>query len=66
MGPVVQRWVSAITLGKNLICCFSLCISASLFISKLQRKKLPLNQTRFLKKYFQIYKEAQWEVCFES
>jgi hypothetical protein len=25
------------TLGSNLTCCFSLCISASLFISKLQK-----------------------------
>jgi hypothetical protein len=27
-------------------------------MSKLQRRKLLLTQTRFLKKYFQIYKEA--------
>jgi hypothetical protein len=35
-----------------------LCISAPLFISKLQRSRLPLIQTRFLKKKFHIYKQA--------
>jgi hypothetical protein len=29
----------ALSLGYNLNCCFSLCISARLFISKLQRSK---------------------------
>ena len=52
MGPVVQRWVI------NLTCCFSLSIFARLFISKLQRSKLLSIQTRSLKKYFQIYRQA--------
>jgi hypothetical protein len=47
-----------LTLGSNLTCCLSLCISARLFISKLQRRKLLLIQTRSLREYFQIYKET--------
>ena len=37
--------------------CSSLCISARLFISKLQRSKTPI-QTRSLKKNFQIYRQV--------
>jgi hypothetical protein len=58
MGPVVQSWISDNTRLKFTTCCFSLCISASLFISKLQRTQLQLIQTRFLKTYFQMYKQA--------
>ena len=41
---------------------FSLCISACPFISKLQRRKLPLIQTWVLKKYFWIHKQARQAV----
>jgi hypothetical protein len=41
LGPVVQRWVSANPgLKFNLLLYSSLCISARLFISKLERRKL--------------------------
>ena len=56
-GPVVQSWISA-NPGLNLTCCFSLCISAHLFVSKLQRRKLSFVQTIFLKKYFQVHSQA--------
>jgi hypothetical protein len=46
------------TLGKNLASCFSFCISARLFISKRQRRKHLLIRKRFVKKYFQVYKQA--------
>ena len=42
----------------NLTHCFSLCISARPFVSKLQKRKLLLVWTRFLKKYFQVYKQT--------
>ena len=43
----------------GLTCCFSLCISARLFISKLQRSKLLSTRTRSLNKSdFQIYRQA--------
>jgi hypothetical protein len=50
LGPVVQ----------NLICCFSFHISARLFISKLQRRKPLLIQTRSLNNYIfpNLYKQA--------
>ncbi len=47
----------ALTLVNNLTH-FSLCISAQQFISKHQRRKLLLIQTRFVKKFFQVYKRA--------
>jgi hypothetical protein len=34
-------------------------------VSKLQKRKLSLVYTIFLKKYFQIYWTSCWEVCFE-
>jgi hypothetical protein len=37
-----------------------------LFISKLQRRKLSLIQTRSLKKYFQIYKQAVGKFALNS
>ena len=54
----------ALILGKNLTLCFSLCISARPFISKLQKSKLLLIRTRFLKKYFQVYKQAVRKYTF--
>jgi hypothetical protein len=48
----------ALTLPSHLTCCFSLCISARLFISKLQKIRLLMIHTRFLKKYFQVYTQA--------
>jgi hypothetical protein len=44
----------ALTIGLNLTCCFSLCISARLFISNFKEE----NSYWFLKNYFQIYKQA--------
>jgi hypothetical protein len=49
-GPVVQRWVSA-NPGLNKFI-------SKLFISKLQGSNLLSIQTRTLKKYFQIYRQA--------
>jgi hypothetical protein len=62
LGLVVQSWTSANPgLNNSKICCFSLCNSAHLKYlntQKLHKRKLLLIQTRFLKKYFQIYKQA--------
>jgi hypothetical protein len=58
LGPVIQNMISA-NPGLKLTRCFSLCISARLFIPKLQRRRLlVLIQTKFLKKYLQIYKHT--------
>ena len=56
----------ALTLGQYSTCCFSLCISTSLYVCfKISGKKTPqLIQTRSLKKYFQIYKQAVGKFAF--
>ena len=56
-GPVVQSWIR-VTPGLNLTRCFDFCISARPLISKLQKRKLLLIQTGFLKEYVQVYKQA--------
>ena len=50
--------------GSYIDHCFSLCISAWPFISKLPRRKLLLIQARFVKKYFQIYERAVRKITF--
>ncbi len=55
----VFYYESQVTFFKSLY----LCRSARLFISKLQRKKLLLIQTRFVKKYFRVYNLLG--ICFE-
>ena len=45
----------ALTLGQNLIQCFSRCISECPFISKRQRRKLILIQTIFLNKLSKLF-----------
>jgi hypothetical protein len=54
-----------LTLGQNLTCCFSLCISAHPSVLKLHGRKLSSVQTRFLKKYFQVYNQAVGKFAFE-
>ena len=54
-GLVVHSYVNAWLKFKPLF--FSFCISTPLFISKLQKPKLLLIQTRILKKYFQAYEQ---------
>ena len=56
----------ALTLGQYSTCCFSLCISTSLYVCfKISGKKTAqLIQTRSLKKYFQIYKQAVGKFAF--
>jgi hypothetical protein len=58
-GQVVQSRIRANSRLKfNLLGPVSWCISARLFISKLERRNLALIQSIFLKKHFQIYIQA--------
>jgi hypothetical protein len=62
VDPYHLSWISA-NPGLNLNCCFGSCISARLFISKLQRRKLLLIQTRNISKFIEI--NELLGVCFE-
>jgi hypothetical protein len=68
LGPVVQSRIIANRV-LNLIHCFGLWTSVHLFISKIEKIKLLIIRTRFLKKYFQVYKQTAgqcWEVNLET
>ena len=62
LGLIVQSWVRTnpkIKIKHAVLVCVNV-FRTSVF-SKLQKSKLLSIQTRFLKKHFQIYKQAVWK-----
>jgi hypothetical protein len=63
---LIAQMVSAIIFEVQHWCTFSLYMCFCMLILNLQRRKLLLIQTRFLKKYFQIYKQGVGKFALNS